>query len=377
MNLTREAQPAGTDAATSTRHLPVLVFGAGDVGRALLHQVLEHRAFHLQRYGLRLDVICVSDSSGWLSPTADDAGDAAIRKALHHKQAGGKLIELDGVQAPRQPRELVEGLCPPGGVVVDCTASLATVPALMLALQRGAKIVLANKKPLTVEQQVFDLLTADPAACRWETTVGSCLPIITALNRIIASGDEVQRIAGTFSGTLGFLTTRLQEGMSFSRLVRQAWEAGFTEPDPREDLSGVDVARKSLILARCAGWKLDLKDISVQGVMPSEFPGMPVEEFLTAIATLDDYFAVRVRAAHKRGTVLRYVAEIQKGRCRVGLVEVAQDSPLGRLRGNDNLVEIYTRLYDPNPLLVQGRGAGVAATAAGVLSDILELAFTR
>lgn len=377
MNSTQEAQSSGVRTLQSLRCLPLLVFGAGDVGRALLHQVLEHRRFHRERYGLRLEVVCVSDSSGWLSPPPGDAGDAAIRQALQHKQAGGHLSELKGSQPALEPRELVDRLCPPGGIVVDCTASLSTVPALTAALERGAKIVLANKKPLTVEQEIFDRLTADPAASRWETTVGSCLPIITALNRIIASGDEVQSIAGTFSGTLGFLTTRLQEGTPFSRLIRQAWEAGFTEPDPREDLSGVDVARKSLILARGAGWKLDLKDISVQGVMPSEFPGTPMEEFLDAIASLDDYFSVRVRAAHKRGTVLRYVAEIQKGRCRVGLVEVNQDSPLGRLRGNDNLVEIYTRLYDPHPLLVQGRGAGVAATAAGVLSDIVELAFTR
>lgn len=377
MNSVSAAKSGGLPAPAAIRSLPILLFGVGDVGRALLQQILDRRDFHQDRFGLRLAVACIADSSASL-PLPDGAdGDLLIRNIIQHKQAGGHLRDLPGAEAAVEPSDLVARWFRPGGLVVDCTASLSTVPALSLTLDHGGKVVLANKKPLTESQSLFDLLTRDPAACRWETTVGSCLPVITALNRIIASGDEVQRIAGTFSGTLGFLTTRLQEGTPFSRLIRQAWEAGFTEPDPREDLSGIDVARKSLILARGAGWIRNLEEVSVQGVMPSEFPGLPVEEFLEAIATLDDYFAVRVRTAHKRGMVLRYVAEIEKDRSRVGLVEVSLDSPLGRLRGNDNLIEIYSRLYDPSPLLVQGRGAGVAATAAGVLSDILELAFTR
>lgn len=376
MHQLRTAPDRAHSATTSVRLLPVVVLGVGDVGRALLQQILDRRAFHAERFGLRLAVECVSDSSGWATIVEGEGGDAWLRKLIEHKVEGGKLSELQGSRTLVPPAELLREWMRPGVVVVDCTASRETGPALTRVLAAGAKVVLANKKPLTAEQVLFDDLTRNPSACRWETTVGSCLPIITAMNRIISSGDEVQRIAGTFSGTLGFLTTRLQDGAPFSRLIRQAWEAGYTEPDPREDLSGVDVARKSLILARGAGWRLNLGDISVQGVMPSEFPDPSVDAFLDSIDALDDYFAVRVRTAHKRGAVLRYVAEIQPERCRVGLSEVPADSPLGRLRGNDNLVEIYSRLYDPHPLLIQGRGAGVTATAAGVLSDIVELAFT-
>ena len=216
---------------------------------------------------------------------------------------------------------------------------------------------------------------------RWETTVGAGLPVIATLNRLVSSGDEVKHITGTFSGTLGYVMTGLQEGKPFSAIVREAHRLGYTEPDPRDDLGGVDVARKALILARGLGWSLTMVDVEVQGLYPTEIDGiemdgMTVAEFMDALPRLDEEFQSRVAEAEGAGKVLRFAAQVEDGVCRVGPTLVSANSPLGRLSGTDNLVEFTTRWYNPNPLVIQGRGAGTDATAAGVLSDIIELAYT-
>jgi homoserine dehydrogenase len=207
--------------------------------------------------------------------------------------------------------------------------------------------------------------------------VGAGLPVIATLNRLIASGDEITRMAGTFSGTLGYLMTGLQEGRPFSEVVREAHKLGYTEPDPRDDLGGVDVARKALILARGLGWRLDMADVAVTGLYPAAMADLSVAEFMAALPDLDAHFSGLVADAAADGKVLRFAATVEDGACQVGPVAVSADSPLGRLSGTDNLIEITSRWYQPNPLVIQGRGAGVDATAAGVLSDIVELAFTR
>jgi len=357
------------------RRVPLVLLGVGGVGRALLRHILDNREFHLRRFNLALDLVCIAGSEGYL---AGEAGspipDAVIRSLIEERLKGRAFLDQPGAVPHPGSLELVAQFVGPDSVLVDATASSKTAPALLDSLARGGRVVLSNKKPLAGDLSLFRSLTSDPTACRWETTVGSCLPIMVTLSRIVASGDEVRRIAGTFSGTLGFLMTRLQEGVPFSRLIRQAYEAGFTEPDPREDLAGTDVARKSLILARVIGWQLNLADVEVRGLLPGDLDDLPVDQFLARTGDLDEYFSVRVRSAQKHGRVLRYAAVIENGKCRVGPEEVALETPLGRLRGNDNLIEIYTRLYEPHPLVIQGRGAGVPATAAGVLSDIIDLA---
>ena len=277
-------------------------------------------------------------------------------------------------------------------MVVDVTATDATVPALLFARAQGYKIVLANKKPLTVSQEVYARLTRAGVtetasgtwsgtwaldAVRWETTVGAGLPVIATLNRLVAAGDPVTHVAGTFSGTLGYVMTGLQAGQRFSAIVREAHKLGYTEPDPRDDLGGIDVARKALILARGIGWELDMEDVAVTGLYPAEMADLTVPEFLDAIERLDDDFAAQVDAAAAQGNVLRFAATLADGACTVGPAVVPATSPLGRLSGTDNLVEFHSHWYSPNPLVVQGRGAGVDATAAGVLSDVVELAFTK
>jgi homoserine dehydrogenase len=391
------------------QELPIILLGAGGVGRALIQQIVANRGLHATQFGLSLPVLAVCDRDGAVLAldARRDSGldDATLLDLVRYKAGGGRLAEhsLGGPQ--NDLAAVVDIAGRQGAVVVDCTATTETVPALLFALERKYKVALANKKPLTSDQEVYDRLTragvtgsthggahagAEPGAnlpprhwgrSRWETTCGAALPVVSTLNRLIAAGDPVGRIAGAFSGTLGFVMTGLQAGEPFSAVVAEAHRLGYTEPDPRDDLGGLDVARKALILARGLGWRLELDDIQVRGLYPAELGDLSVSEFLAALPQLDADFRDRVDVAAAEGKVLRYAATVEAlegegGRCRVGLTAVDAASPLGRLSGTDNLVEFHTRCYSPNPLVVQGRGAGAEVTASGVLSDVIELAFT-
>jgi homoserine dehydrogenase len=372
------------------RDLPVILFGVGGVGRALLRQIVEQRTFHALQYGLRLELASVCDSDGAIVEPNGGIDDELIREIIAAKEAGQRLANHPAGGIQNDLAGIVDIAGQSGTVVVDCTATEATVPALLFARDQQYKIVLANKKPLTIDQEVYDRLTSAGGTndqeggapirqlshTRWETTVGAGLPVIATLNRLVSSGDEVKRITGTFSGTLGYVRTGLQEGKPFSAIVAEAHRLGYTEPDPRDDLGGVDVARKALILARGLGWKLDMDHVEVQGLYPADMDGLTVAEFMEALPRLDEEFHARVTEAQRAGKVLRFAAQVEDGVCRVGPTLVNADSPLGRLSGTDNLVEFTTRWYNPNPLVIQGRGAGTDATAAGVLSDIIELAYT-
>lgn len=365
--------------------VPIILLGLGGVGRALVRLLVEHRGLHAAEYGLTFSLLALCDRDGGVIALYEGLDDVTLLDLVSFKAGGGRLAEYSAGGPQNDLAAVIDIAGRTGAVVVDCTATEATVPALLYALDKRYKIVLANKKPLTVEQEVYDRLTRagrtedgrpprQLARTRWETTCGAGLPVIATLNRLVASGDPVQRIAGTFSGTLGYVMTGLQQGEPFSEVVTQAHELGYTEPDPRDDLGGVDVARKALILARGLGWQMDLADVEVTGLYPAEMDGLSVPEFMAALPTLDADLRRLVETAAATGKVLRYAATVEKGRCVIGPTLVDAASPLGRLTGTDNLVEFHTRWYAPTPLVIQGRGAGVDATAAGVLSDIVELA---
>lgn len=359
--------------------------GIGGVGRSLIEQIVAQRPYHAENYGLDLCIQTICDSSGVLSSKNGVVGidDTTLREVLALKDSGKGLVQHPDGVALSQLADIVDQSDGNGAILVDCTASESTSTLLLNALKRQFKIVLANKIPLTVQQEVYDRLTKAGATqgpirldrCRWETTVGAGLPAIATLSRLMTSGDEINRIAGTFSGTLGYVMTGLQEGKLLSQIVREAYDLGYTEPDPRDDLGGVDVARKALILARGMGWELELSDVQVEGLYPPHMDSLSIDEFLDSLPELDAAFQQRISSANANGQVLRFAATVENHACRVMPTLVAVESPLGRLSGTDNLVEFTTRWYSPNPLVIQGRGAGVEATAAGVLSDIIELAF--
>ena len=207
------------------------------------------------------------------------------------------------------------------------------------------------------------------------------MPVIASVTHIIASGDPVcllwfSHIVGSLSGTLGYVMSELEDGKRFSEVVKTAKSLGYTEPDPRDDLSGMDVARKALILARLLGQQISMENINVESLYPSELgpDAMSTKDFLeSGLVQLDKSIEERVKAASLKGNVLRYVCKIESTGCQVGLEELPKNSALGRLRGSDNVVEIYSRCYESAPLVIQGAGAGNDTTAAGVLADILDL----
>lgn len=353
------------------KQTPLIIFGAGKVGRALVQQLSEAARIHAERDSLAFSIVAWCDHDG---AAVDERGLSAQELAaiadakasgVHFPQAeSGYLSDLIAI---------VDVAGADRCIVVDVTASDATAPALELALRRGYGAVTANKIPLVGPQAVFDTLTGS-RLFRYETTVGSAVPVIAATRGLMRAADQVNVVRGALSGTLGFICTGLQAGQPFSALVDEAARRGYTEPDPRIDLGGMDVARKALIIARTLGRKLELADVQVASLVPSELAALPLADFLARLPELDEAFAAQAAAATKQGQVLRYIAEIKSAGAAVGLQAVPADSALGQLKGNDNLVAFHTRYYPDTPLVLQGRGAGVAAAAAGVHADIVATA---
>ena len=210
-----------------------------------------------------------------------------------------------------------------------------------------------------------------------EATVGAGLPIIDTIAKLQESGDEVLGIEGCPSGTLGYLFGELGVGTPFSAALRNAMALGYTEPDPREDLSGMDVARKALILGRLLGFEGDLDAVEVESLVPESMRALGAQEFLGRLDALDADWRGRVEDAARDGRVLRYRAMVSASSVRVGLTAVDSSSPLATLTGTDNQFSITTRRYRDHPIVITGPGAGVGVTAAGVLNDVLKLARSR
>jgi homoserine dehydrogenase len=350
---------------------PILVLGFGQVGRTLVQQILETREALARRKNLILNLTGVADSQALLH---DPAGltDQALARAIDAKAQGRSLASLSG----HAPQDRMPDLLDAGIIVVDVTASDGTEVLLRHAAAQGGGVVLANKRPLAGPWSQARVLLAHPHL-RYEATVGAGLPVIATLQGLLDAGDQVISIEGCMSGTLGYLCAELERGSAYADAVRQAHARGFTESDPREDLSGRDVARKALILARTAGWPLEAADLEVEALYPDEMGALTTAAFMGTMDQLNAGYARRVREAAARGQVLRYVARVGPQGGRVGLAAVDAGSQLGALRGPANFIALHTARYDPEPLAISGPGAGLAVTAGGVLADIIDLALHR
>ncbi len=341
---------------------PIFLLGFGGVGRALARQIIASHDLHAQRNHLRLDVVGIADSTSTLI-ALNGFGDAMIADLIRRKQAGAALST--NTQSPS-----VSDL-PANCIVVDTTATDATVPLLLEAKAKGMGVVTANKLPLAGDLNWWDAIADERS--RWETTCGSALPVISTLNTLLDSGDEVTKIEGSLSGTLGFIASQLEAGVPFGQAVRDAKANGFTEPDPRQDLGGLDAARKALILARMLGYRLHMRDVGVESLYPSSMDGLTVEQFLREIDSLNESMAAKARDLAAGEKKLRYAAIIENGRCSVGLAGADPATKLGGIRTSDSIVVFTTKYFSDNPVAVSGRGAGQEVTASGVLGDIVSL----
>lgn len=347
----------------------VVLLGVGSIGRELLAQLAGSEA--------PVRVCGLVDRSGFVFDGGGLSADR-LEEVAARKRDGERLSALGGKRATAaQAFESIadEDLWRP--VLVDATAA-ETGPVLERALSRGWDLVLANKIPLAADRESAERLDHVARLHRrrilHEATVGAGLPVLDTLRKLKESGDRVLYIEGCPSGTLGYLFGEIGRGSTFSRALRDAVARGYTEPDPRVDLSGLDVARKALILARRIGFTGDLRNVAVDSLVPAELERVTVEDFIARSAELDARWARRAEDARSRGAVLRYRARATPTSVTVGLVEVPQSDPLGSLHGTDNQFTFRTARYDEQPLVIRGPGAGPAVTAAGVFNDLLRLA---
>ena len=364
-----DAQPATRATHTAffshSTHIDVVLLGCGNVGGELLNQ-FQRQAESLIEHHVDLRVRAIANSEKLL--VADDKLD--LSRWSEDLAEHGKPWSLDDVIAIRKNL----GLLSP--TIVDCTTDAELAGQYVTLLNSGFNIVAANKKANTQDFSYY--LEMREAAARnfrkflYETNVAAGLPFIDTLQGLIRSGDELQTFEGILSGSLSMIFGLLQDGEPLSQAVARAMELGYTEPDPRDDLSGMDVARKLLIVAREVGLQLELKDIDVEPVVPLDVVGhVDRSELIDTLATLDADFAGRVAAAGAEDSVLRYVARLEDGRCRVAIEAVPSSKPLGAIRDGENALVIHTHYYQPIPMVLRGYGAGAAVTAAGVFGDLL------
>ncbi|XP_021892616.1 uncharacterized protein LOC110810684 isoform X2 [Carica papaya] len=316
------------------KRISLILMGCGGVGRQLLHHIVSCRSLHA-KLGVHLRVVGVCDSKSLVVPSnvlKMELHDNFLLEVCRIKASGACLSTLSGsgecqvfIAAKSRTKiiDIAEVLGKSTGLaLVDCSASSETIEVLTRGVDLGCFIVLANKKPLTSSMEDYDKLISHARRIRHESTVGAGLPVISSLNRILSSGDPVHRIVGSMSGTLGYVMSELEDGKPLSQVVKAAKSLGFTEPDPRDDLGGMDVARKALILARLLGRKINLDTIEVESLYPKEMgpDAMSVEDFLGGrIALLDKDIHGRVGKASLNGNVLRYVFVIEGSRLRVSL----------------------------------------------------------
>lgn len=363
---------AGGGAVLPARRLDVALLGFGQVGRELTRQLPAAAA-----RGRPVRVVAVIDRAG--AVVAPDGLSARRLAALRrHKARGGSLADAPGGSpgAPADAIAQLAGIALESPVLVDVTAD-DTYALLARGAEAGMHLVLANKRPLTERRGQADALAAAVAArrraLRFEATAGAGLPVMDTLRKLEEAGDRIRRIEGCLSGTLGFLLDEVSRGRRFAAALREALRRGYTEPDPRDDLSGTDVARKALILGRLIGFRGGLEDVRVESLVPQAARSVTRDAFLAGLEAHDPAWQARADAARAAGRVLRYVAEITPRRLAVGLREVDAAGPFGALAGTDNLFRFTTDRYRAHPLVILGPGAGLDVTAAGVLNDILSL----
>ena len=263
-------------------------------------------------------------------------------------------------------------------VFVDCTASADVAALYEDFFRHGISVVAANKiaasAPYATYRRLKDTALDHGVKFLYETNVGAGLPLIGTISDLRGSGDKVEKIEAVLSGTLNFIFNTVSADVPLSRAVRLAQEGGYSEPDPRVDLSGKDVIRKLVILAREAGYEVDQEDVEARLFIPQEFFDCPMEEFWEKLPSLDAAFEAQRRELEARGERWRFVARMEDGRYSVSLCAVDARSPFWGLDGSNNIVLLTTERYHAHPMLIQGYGAGAGVTAAGVFADIMSIA---
>ena len=353
-----------------TKSINVFLCGTGLIGSALLRQISEHQAYLSKHKQHEVKLVGVCNRRHLLT---NEAGlDPA--EAIATLQNTGTATD-DNISVLIRK---IDEFALPNSVFVDCTASEQVTALYQQLLEKNISIVTPNKRAQSGNFEQYQLLKklARKKGCHflYETSVGAGLPVINTLNDLLNTGDEVIRIEGVLSGTLSYIFNTFSKDLPFSQVVRKAQELGYTEPDPRDDLNGIDVARKILILARESGIELELNQVEVENLVPEAArAASTVQEFLTILEKHDQEMAVRIEKAQKQNQVLRYIAAVENNRATVELKAVGPEHPFYFMSGSDNIISFTTRRYRERPLVVKGPGAGAEVTAAGVFADVIRI----
>ncbi len=354
------------------QYLDVLLVGCGNIGRAMLNQIHQQHSF-LKKQNITIRVCGIADSKKMLL----DARGIDLQTWQQTHSEKGVPCDLKAMFTWVDEQQLLNP------VLVDCTSSQAVADSYLDAMHAGLNVVTPNKKANTRDfgyyRALRDVALRQRRQFLYETTVGAGLPVIDNLKKLVFAGDVLLRFRGILSGSLSFIFGKLDEGMSLSEATRIAREKCYTEPDPRDDLCGMDVARKVLILAREVGYEYELSDIKVESVLPANFNSEgSIDEFMHNLPKADAQIRARIEAARARNMVLRYIGEIDGSECRVRIAEIAPDEPLYSVKGGENALAFYSRYYQPIPFVLRGYGAGNEVTAAGTFADLLRtLNWTR
>ncbi|WP_299361492.1 bifunctional aspartate kinase/homoserine dehydrogenase I [Winogradskyella sp.] len=349
------------------KSLNLFIVGLGNVGGILLEQIKKQQVYLREHLLLNIRVVGISNSRKMVFNT----------EGIDLKDWKSE-IEAGIDRTHESFFETVKNLNLSNSIFIDITANTEVANTYADYFKESISVIACNKIACSSSYSSYkalkELAKKYSASFLFETNVGAGLPVINTLNNLINSGDEVISIQAVLSGSLNFVFNNFNDKTSFHDIVKQAQEEGYTEPDPRIDLSGVDVARKILILAREAGFKIDLEDIDNKSFLPEEsLKANSVSDFYETLKTDASHFEKLYTSAKQNNCQLKYVAEFNNGTAKVGLREVDKDHPFYNLKGKDNIVLFYTNRYPEQPLIVKGAGAGAEVTASGLFADIITL----
>ncbi len=368
-DVTRALRAVHSGFYLSAKTISVGIIGAGVVGATLIDQLHRQSGRLGETFNLDLRIRGIARSSRMLL----DDKHIDLADWRHSLAQSTTDTDFEAFESHIATDRI------PHAVIVDCTADDDIALRYAGWLERGINVVTPNKKAFSGSQAYYATLQDSARKGRshylYETTVGAALPVIRTIRDLVDTGDRIHAIRGILSGTLAYLFNVYDGTRPFSEIVAEARDNGYTEPDPREDLSGMDVARKLTILARELGQSLEIGSFPVENLIPEDLRELSVDEFLSGLARYDDDMLALYKAADAEGKSLRYIATLDdQGVATVGLTSVAQDDPFSHMALTDNLVQFSTDRYAKNPLVIQGPGAGPEVTAGGVFGDLLKLA---